>query len=262
MITELGQREKLVRKEDSLREQFYKFFKILPANTEPLLREVYHLRFQVYCLETGFESKEDCQYIIENGQEIWLEKDKYDRRAVHYLVQHRRTGLYAATVRLVLPDHRNINTPFPIENHCNLEFPVKNPKIRRHLAEISRFAVSREFKKRQGEKGTLAGISDSTEVYLEPEERRILPHMAVGLFAAIGKMSCENDITHWYAVMEPALLRLLRLFGIRFIPIGDDVDYHGLRRPCLAEFSKVLASIRNVNPDVWDFVTDNGKYVK
>ena len=240
--------------------QFYEYFEVLPADTEVLLHEVFQLRFQVYCVETGFERKEDCRREVKEDREIWLETDEYDHRAVHYLVRHRRTGLCAATVRLVLPNDNDINDPYPIENHCLLDDPVKDPDIRKHLAEISRFAVSREFKKRRGEAKRLAGISEETEIYFEPNERRILPHMTVGLFAGIVRMSYSHNITHWYAVMEPALLRLLRLFGIRFVPIGPDVDYHGLRRPCLAEVKKVLPNMRRVNSDVWDLITDYGKY--
>lgn len=249
------------QREGNLSEKFYQYFEILPADSEELLREVYHLRYQVYCVETGFESREDCMKVIDHGREFWLETDEYDRRSQHYLVRHRRTGLFAATVRLVLPDAGDLMAPFPIEEHCSLDRPVRDTKLRRHLAEISRFAVSKDFKKRRGEQGSLAGVSDFTESYLnlKSDERRILPHMTVGLFAGIVRMTRAHDITHWYAVMEPALLRLLRLFGIRFLPIGPDIDYHGLRRPCLAEVDRVLPNIRKVNPEVWDLITDGGK---
>lgn len=243
-----------------LRAKFYEYFELVPAVTEALKREVYKLRFQVYCLETGFERLEDCQVVSEDGRWVYLETDAYDGRSDHYLVRHRRTGLYAATVRLVLPDQEDPCLPFPIEEHCVLEEPVTDPGIRRHLAEISRFAVSKEFKRRQDEAGTIAGIGSQPQVYLASDERRLLPHITVGLFAAIVRMSRAHGITHWYAVMEPALHRFLRLFGIRFWPIGPEVDYHGLRRPCLAEADKVLPMIRKVNPPVWELITDAGRY--
>ena len=243
-----------------LRAKFYEYFDLVPAASEALRREVYKLRYQVYCLETGFEHQEDCESVIEDGQKVYLERDVFDSRSEHYLVRHHRTGLYAATVRLVLPDPKDPGASYPIEGHCQLEDPVTDPNIRRHLAEISRFAVSKEFKKRRGERGTLAGIGEQTHIYFGEDERRILPHMTVGLFAAIVRMTRANDITHWYAVMEPALLRLLRLFGVRFVPIGPDVDYHGLRRPCLAEVDKVLPNMKKVNRAVWDLITECGRY--
>ncbi len=247
-------------KQIDLRAKFYEYFELVPATTEDLKREVYKLRYQVYCVETGFERREDCERVIEDGEPVYLERDEFDDRSVHSLVRHRRTGLYAATVRLVLPDPGDPAAPYPIEDHCVLEYPVTDPRIRLHLAEISRFAVSKHFKKRRGEEGTLAGIGEETRVYFDADERRILPHITVGLFAAIVRMTRAHGITHWYGVMEPALLRLLRLFGIRFVPIGPDVEYHGLRRPCLAEVDKVLPNMKKVNRAVWDLITEGGKY--
>ncbi len=247
-------------KQIDLRTKFYEYFELVPAVNDPLRHEVYKLRFQVYCLETGFERLEDCECVIEDGVTVYLERDAFDTRSDHYLIRHRRTGLYAATVRLVLPDPDDPQAPYPIEGHCRLDTPVSDPGIRCHLAEISRFAVSKDFKKRRGESGTLAGIGEQTKVYFEEDERRILPHITVGLFAAIVRMTRAHDITHWYGVMEPALLRLLRLFGIRFVPIGPDVDYHGLRRPCLAEVEEVLPNMKKVNRAVWDLITECGKY--
>ncbi len=250
----------LMDKRINLREKFYQYFELVHADTEAFRREVYNLRFQIYCLETGFERREDCDVLWENGQQVCLERDAWDRRSDHYLLRHRRSGIYAATVRLVLPDSLDCAEPYPIETHCQLDQPVTGSSARRHLAEISRLAVSQEFKKRRGEVGTLAGIGDRPEVYFEPDERRVLPHLTVGLFAAIVRMTRDHDITVWYAVMESALQRLLRLFGIRFQPIGPDVDYHGLRRPCLARVEEVLPNIRKVNPPVWDLITEGGKY--
>jgi len=243
-----------------LREKFNEYFEIVHARTGALRREVYKLRFQVYCLETGFERKEDCKVVFEDGREIWLEEDKYDRRSDHYLIRHRRTGLYAATVRMVLPHPDDPMEIYPIEENCTLDAPVKDAGIRRHLAEVSRFAVSKDFKRRRGEAGTLAGIASMPEVHFEPEERRMLPHMTLGLFAAVARMTCSHDINYWYAVMEPALLRFLYLFGIRFQPIGPDVDYHGLRRPCLATLEGMSDRIRKTNPAVWDLITEGGRY--
>lgn len=243
-----------------LKAKFYEYFELVPALTEDLKREVYKLRFQVYCLETGFERKEDCQVVYEDGREVYLETDVYDCRSDHYLVRHRRTGLYAATVRLVLPDPANPLSPYPMEAHCALTEPVTDLAVRKRLAEISRFAVSKDFKRRHGETGTLAGVGPEPQVYFAPDERRILPHLTVGLFAAIVRMTRARGITHWYAVMELALLRLLRLFGIKFRPIGPDVNYHGLRRPCLAEVNRVLPMMRRVNPLVWALITEDGLY--
>ena len=43
----------------SIDEAFHDYFEIVPATTEALKTEVYRLRYQVYCLETGFENPAD-----------------------------------------------------------------------------------------------------------------------------------------------------------------------------------------------------------
>lgn len=243
----------------NLIEKFSEYFELIPVPNGDLKKEVFKLRYQVYCVETGFEREEDCQIEYdEEGNKAGMETDEFDDRSAHYLVVHKRSGLYAATVRLVLPDNTDHSALFPIESHCALDTSVTDPDIRKHVAEISRFAISKNFKRRRGEAGTIAGITEYTDVYFERDERRILPHITVSLFAGIVCMTRAHDITHWYAVMEPSLLRLLARFGIHFSAIGSDIDYHGKRRPCLAIVDEVLPSIKKTARPVWELITDKG----
>lgn len=235
---------------------FDQYFELIHADSEALHDEVYRLRYQVYVLETGFERAEDCTH--------GLEQDRYDGRSDHYLLRHRRTGLYAATTRLILPDPDDPLADFPIERHCTFfeGSKVNDPAIRRRLAEISRFAVSKAFKRRIGEAGTLSGVADDVDIYFEEHERRILPHLSLGLFAAVIRMVHANGITHCYAVMEPALHRLIGRFGVIFNPIGPKADYHGLRIPCLGTVDEALPNIKRVARPVWDLITERGALLK
>jgi len=70
----------------------------------------------------------------------------------------------------------------------------------------------------------------------------------------------EQGITHWSAVMEPALLRLIGRLGIDFSPLGPLVDYHGTRQPCHGDTNEVLAGIKRQQRDVWALITDSGRY--
>lgn len=239
---------------------FNQYFELVVADDDALRQRVYELRYQVYCLETGFERQEDCQSIVgPDGQPVWLETDAYDVRSAHCLVRHKRTGQYAATTRLVLPVSDDPLSQYPIEEHCELSEPVTDLERRRALGEVSRFAVSRDFKRRQGEAGTVTGISEQNEQTIHPDERRFLPHLTVGLISGLLMLSRLNSVEHWYAVMEPAFIRLLQRFGIFFIQIGPDVDYHGRRRPSVICVESMLKTMREVNPTVWDLVTQVGK---
>ncbi len=242
---------------------FDQFFELVHADTDELRMQAYLLRYQVYVLETGFEAESDCHSGSDaDGHAILWEQDAFDERSDHYLLRHRRTGLFAATARLILPSELDVSAPYPIELHCPLNERVADPAIRRHLGEISRFAVSKVFKRRIGEMGTLAGVAHDVDIYFEEDERRVLPHISLGLFAAVMRMVHEHHITHCYAVMEPALLRLLNRFGMVFNRIGQDVDYHGIRVPCITTAEEALPSIRKTAPSVWDLITNRGELLR
>jgi len=246
-----------------LRKVFAKDFEVQVADTDKLRNESFHIRYQVYCVENPFE---DASRFPDK-----CETDVYDRRAVHALIRHKPSGLPAATVRLVLPDPHNPAAPFPIETSCgvSVERVLANPGTvpRGSLAEISRFAVSKTFKRRVGEKDTIAGVSGDVDSYpnggvLEGDGKsyaRMFPHITLGLFQGIVSMSAEHGITHWYAVMEPSLFRLLTRFGIRFVPVGPLADYHGLRQPCFGVADEILSGIYDQRRDVWELITDGGR---
>lgn len=240
----------------NLSEIFFDYFDLAMDPEPGVVDEAARLRYQVYCIENNFEDASRCH----DGREV----DEYDSRSVHSIVRHRKLGITAASVRLVLSDRECPEAPFPIEKNCaaSLQYgawiPIGVP--RNCVAEISRFAVSKQFKRRLGESGHPAGVGPDTERYVNPDisRGRVIPHLILGLFAAIVKMSAEHHITHWYAVMDVSLLRLLSRFGISFRPMGGLVDYHGLRQPCFGNVDEVLAGIWEKRPDIWRLITADG----
>lgn len=237
---------------EALFETFTRYFEVVPAKTDAELRQALQLRYQVYCVETGFEDA--------GRHPDGMERDDYDRRSVHSLLVHRDSGQVAGTVRLVLPDPVDVEAPFPIESHCGtaIRRPLAGPH-RSEVAEISRFCISREFKRRLAESGSLWG-GGAASVDERLTQRRMIPHITVGLFAGIVRMSAEHGIRYWYAVMEPTLLRFLQRFGIHFDPIGPLVNYHGERQPCFALSDQVLGNMRAECYPVWELITDRGRY--
>ncbi|OYY95835.1 MAG: hypothetical protein B7Y41_00675 [Hydrogenophilales bacterium 28-61-23] len=239
------------------------YFELVHANSDALRMEAYLLRYQVYVLETGFENETDCRSgTDQHGNAMYWEQDGFDERSDHYLLRHRRTGVYAATARLILPNALDVQVPYPIELHCSLDQRITDADIRSQLGEISRFAVSKVFKRRIGEIGKPSGVAEDIQIYFEEDERRVLPHISLGLFAAVMRMVHDHKITHCYAVMEPALLRLLSRFGMVFNRIGPDVEYHGNRVPCITTVEEALPSIKAVAPSVWELITNRGELLQ
>jgi N-acyl amino acid synthase of PEP-CTERM/exosortase system len=93
------------------------------------------------------------------------------------------------------------------------------------------------------------------------EKRRIFPHITIGLFACLIRMSFENNIHYWYAIMEPALARSFSLLGIYFVAIGPLTDYHGKRRPYIIKISDLLSSIAKKDLNYWNMLSNKGRYL-
>lgn len=234
---------------------FGKYFEIASATDPTDVGDVLALRYQVYCVEHPFE--DSARY--RDG----MEQDEFDPRSVHSLLRHRASGQVAATVRLILNDRRSDSQLLPIEKYCAVDHRLWADTVagysRHQIAEISRFAVSKQFRRRLGEAATTHGVVEPFKAEKVAEERRTLPQITLGLFQAILRMSQDHQIKAWVAVMEPTLLRLLRRFGIFFTPIGEPVDFHGLRIPCAGAVDEVVDSIRHYYPEVWEFVTCGGR---
>lgn len=225
-----------------LSDVYWKYFEIKEANTPELLTEVFRLRYQVYCVEHPFEEPND----------VRLEQDEADDHSSHALMYHRQSGLLAGTVRMVRPLNGEPERSFAIQDVCTdpvIRDPSKIPLMT--TGEISRFCVPKSFRRRVQD--TLVDLPANSE-FDESEWRRVIPNMTLGLFEWIVEYSRRNGLTHWVAVMEPHFLRLLSRMGIHLNPVGDLVEYHGIRQPCIAEIESCLRRMRLERPDVWEVV--------
>ena len=238
------------RDSESLVDLYNRYFEVVPADSAERLDAAYRLRYQVYCVENPFENAEEHR----DGREI----DAYDRHSCHSLLIHRPTGSVAGTVRLVLPV---AGKRLPILHTCH--HPILGD---RHVlppestAEISRFAVSKQFRRRATDQ---LGVDYALVERPAPGgdfDRRVIPHITLGLMKAIVQMSWERGIYHWCAVMEPALLRLIGRLGLEFPPLGPPVNYHGLRQPCYGHANTVLAGMRRERHDAWALITESGAH--
>ncbi len=81
----------------------------------------------------------------------------------------------------------------------------------------------------------------------------------LGLVQGLVRLSGELGLTHWCAVMEPSLLRLLRATSINFLSAGPLVEYHGVRQPCYNKIADLLAGVAHGRRDIWAYLTQEGK---
>jgi N-acyl amino acid synthase of PEP-CTERM/exosortase system len=206
---------------------------------EKELAEVYKLRYKVYCEEWGFEKPED----YPDG----LEKDIYDNHSLHFAAKD-NTGKVIGTVRLILDSIEG----FPIEKHSQLN--IKTDELpRESLAEISRLAISKEHRRRAEDAYIYGHSVDKKSIdrhkdgsgaspsgSLQFMDKRKKHEIIFRLYSTLYKECKHYGITHCYAIMGRGLYVLIRRYGIRFFrPIGDPVNYHGVRTPYLGEIRKL-----------------------
>lgn len=233
------------------RQVYRRFFEtiVIGPDDDKLREAAFRLRYQVYCVENPFEDPAD--------NPDGLERDAYDARAEHCLLRHRRSGSWAGTVRLVLPNRSDPARSFALQQVCQhplIHDPERFPVLK--MGEISRFCISKAFRQRQGD----WLYPQSNEPGDRQDERRVIPNMTLGLMEGLVRMSLANGITFMCAMMERPLLRLLARLGIHFQELGPLVDYHGRRQPCFFELDPMLRQVKVERPDVWDILTDAGRH--
>ncbi len=221
-------------------------FSFLKAETPELLRETYRLRYQVYCQELNFLNPEN----YPEG----MEKDEYDPHSIHFAALDQEDEI-VGTIRLI----KGADIPFPIEVHCRLDIKINgNGLLRKNLAEISRLAVSKKYRKRVDDGRTgmesypMAKDSEEAKRELESKEyRRKRPEIVLGLYRLMYCESKEHHLTHWFAAMERTLWEVLNRYGMQFKQIGEEVDYYGPVIPFLGSISDLERHIYQRNPELY-----------
>ena len=197
-------------------------FEVELADTPAAIREAQQLRHQVFCVERG---------ILPGHAAHAFEEDEFDPRSRHVTLRCRNSGALVGTVRLVTQAHPWTPASLPMLRYCD-------PGLLRDLpahttGEISRFSLS----KRRRSEGAA------------PD-----PLLRLGLMQGILRASRELGLTHWCALMEPTLLRLMSASGVRFLPLGPLVEAYGKRQPAVAAIDFALADGRRRRPDLYNLL--------
>lgn len=234
---------------------FNEYFEVISADTPQLMQKVFQLRYQALCIERQFPNFEASNFPEK------LETDEYDKRAVHCLLRHRPSGSYVGALRLILADPQDLQQPFPLEGYTQFDTKLIDiTKVpRQYSAEISRLVILNRFPHRQD--GNRRRYNIEVDIGKRgPKPRRRFPHPVLGLMVGLIRMCAENDIIYWYAAMDPALNKLLSLYGLHLDPIGPLTEHHGLRRPYSIDLIKVLNRMYIHHRLVWELLTGYGRF--
>ena len=210
----------------------------------PFLNAIWQLRYQVYVNEWAFERPED--------HASGFERDEYDHHSIHLYACDKHSCEMIGAARIILGSER----PLPIERHFDISVFPQGVR-REQAAEISRLAVSKEFRCRAIDHaifGTGQGATKEMSPLVEKSRdfRRRYEHQLVrGLYISLYRESKLRGVTHWFAVMAKGLYMILRRWGISFEQIGPARNYHGLRAPYLVSIASIESSLAKHNPALY-----------
>jgi N-acyl amino acid synthase of PEP-CTERM/exosortase system len=205
---------------------------VLDDSTQ-LLTMSYRLRYQSFCLERLFFSKDEYP--------TQLESDAFDRMSVHVGVLDAFDQL-VGTARLVRPSSAGL----PLLRHCTLfphETTLSDPS--NTVVELSRVCISHRSTQRamplHGHDGVAApGL---------PSPPRAIGRGSNDPFGALVKgvyqVTKRLHVTHWIIAVERGLWRRLSRYGLPFRPAGPEADYFGPVVPYilnLAELDDMISS--------------------
>lgn len=236
---------------------YHKTFEIVPAETEAQAEEVFRLRYQVYCRENGF--------IDPAMTKSELERDIYDRHALHALLMHRPSGRPVGTVRVILPRLDHPERSFPLQNVCDHPL-LYDPERLQRTCEISRLCMTKAFRKRPDDSALLPAYTeadwekppkskDQQVVYF----RRMIPYAPLGLLMGAFEMALDNGITDCFCVMDSTQLYAMGRIGLDCEFLGSPIEFFGEQQPVLMNIRNVLTKMKEDNEPCWDIISDYGR---
>lgn len=227
---------------------FRQYFRIDAALDDTRRDDVYRIRHEVYCEELKFEPERP------DHREI----DDYDAQSVHCLMTtahdpHRLVGC----TRLVLTSPEDPDAPLPFERTCAATLdraiidPARLPRDR--IAEVSRLAVRRIYRRRKGEDRdeTLIHAKDFGTT-MQPR----FPYIPIGLYMGAISLAIHKDIDYLFVLTEPRLAKHFARLGVDIRQIGGPVSHRGTRVPSVIDVRSVVRDMRFMMKPLWRTVNE------
>lgn len=192
------------------------------AQTPDAIREAQALRHQVFCLE---------RKLFATVPSASLDQDRFDQAARHVVVRRNSDRTVIATSRIVRSQLAEDGIALPMHKYCCPTLFRSLPM--ESVGEISRFAISKQAR----------GVEAFSGVAV-----RLL------LLRGILQASQAMGLTHWCALMEPSLIRLLSATGLQFNALGPLVEAYGQRQPCFTRIDQALSCGRTSHPHFYEVV--------
>ncbi len=212
-------------------------FETVLADTQAAQDIHYRVRYKIFCEETGFEDRAR----FPDGRE----RDRFDAHAAHFIIWDRLEREWIGAMRLVPAADQRL----PCELICG--DPLRELASRRRRAmEFSRLCVL--AKQRKTERAFKFGLlvrdgqqtGDESSVFFRQEENEVFLRLLLASFA----WGRQHEVDHCYFIINRALTRLLKRFGIPLQVVGQAVEHRGLRTPHSYNVHQAEAGMREALP--------------
>lgn len=191
------------------------------AKTNDDYREMFMLRYNVYCL--------DKKWLHEGDYPTGEERDHYDTCSTHFVAKNEKNRV-VATMRLV--HYSDPVLGLPIQKHPN--FSNGSPAHMQRSAEMSRFAVDKSLKDYGFKLGLLS------------------KYISLGLVRIMYQHSKQVGIEKLYIGSEPPFIRLMNRWGFCFVPIAEPALYVGSKStPALLDIKECEEKLKNENSSLF-----------
>lgn len=209
-------------------------FEVVLADDECSRRIHYQLRYQVFCLDTGYEDP----LLFPNGEE----KDEWDEHAVHFLVRERGTQQWVAAMRLVFPQQMSL----PIARRASIAAGARLAAAQ--ALEISRLCIVGHDRRRRLQAvphhgGNVINFHTPAQAAarLEIGKRLRIVEILRGLLDAAVAYSRDSGTRHWYLLTTKTLAKVAgHVLPLDFQQVGEPVWYRGERYPFMVDIGHLV----------------------
>ncbi len=184
------------------------------ATTEQELQAIKNIRAEAYqpIYKLPYEQLEVKGYLF----------NEYDNQAFNYLLQHKKTGQYAGTVRNFFVNGKTPIKRMPMQKDGHVE-GIEHLTQKFPIVEISR--------------GALIQNLPVHDTFSALQLRTILTY---GLMIATRINFILYPYERVFSIMELSMHHILKRQKVNFEQIGEPVDYYGMRTPFAIERIKLL----------------------
>lgn len=219
---------------------FDETFRVCFADTQFGVVLHQRIRYQVFCLDKGFEDP--------GAFSAAQETDAWDDQSAHFIVQDKSSRQWVAATRLVLPKP---GRPLPVDSLNVFDRRIlDDPNT--PVGEISRFCII----------GNRSQVEVNSQLEPDPNSleawgigsigKKQQFEVTLGMIRAAGIYALKRGVNYCIMLITDAFARMLRTLGVTLRQAGPATEYRGMRTAYLVDMRESVVSMAKKSSAVRD----------